>query len=183
MNSKLFSKNYSLLFPNKHCILEILKDFYKILLKIMLKSKLQEILTKINCKFSAFYIQFIQSLNQKEKQKIFIAMNFFNSKHVLKIFKLFHFKESTSRGQLNESQSRLYDFQLLEAIKQRRLSVGIIDRKSLTRPFIRLKLFMQHSAGQRFCIAVAFKCALYKNNYARPQLADVRFHVYATRNH
>lgn len=26
-----------------------------------------------------------------------------------------------------------------------------------------------------------FKCALYKNNYATPRLADVRFHVYATR--
>ena len=40
---------------------------------------------------------------------------------------------------------------------------------------------MWYSVGQLFCIMATFKCALYKNNYATPRLADVRFHVYATR--
>ena len=75
----------------------------------------------------------------------------------------------------------MHKFQLVKAIRQFYLGRQIIDRKRLSKPFVRPELFMWYSVGQLFCIMAVFKCALYKNNYATPRLADVRFHVYATR--
>lgn len=59
----------------------------------------------------------------------------------------------------------------------------VIDGERLANRYLDYSSYLRSILGRPIILyhMLAFKCALCKNNYATPRLADVRFHVYATR--
>lgn len=107
---------------------------------------------------------------QKKKKKKKLFREYFTLCVKIGIFRL---GESPCKMEAGPKGSTNETIPFKRVIDGERLANRYLDYSSYLRSILGRPIILYHM--------LAFKCALCKNNYATPRLADVRFHVYATR--